>query len=906
MNDCRFILGGASLATLALCSVTFAQECNTTPPSGAILQNDDGICALGEGGSATDPNAGCLVDWSAVQDAGILTESGLSISGIVGTGLDVGDEDWYAITADTGGFITFDIQQNNVTAGDIPDTGYYFGVYQALTPGDCAGGLDNGAFGGGVYYVPACGTYVFGDNVSVGAGTYLIRTGSTSGPGGEPANDCTTSYLITVTWNALNDACGDPASGSCIEANGTPGCADAACCDIVCEADSICCDSGWDEACATNAVDLCGYFVYECNSTGASPANDCAADAQTVALSEAGIEVAFDTTNAETDGPPQPECGSAPQYSQLDKDVWFLVTPAVDGFVNAVTCGYNDDSVPANWDTKIAAYGPYASFPGDFDGDQLEAAFILCNEDGCDDGTYTSDLSFEVTGGNSYLVRIGGWNGENGTGTCYFSIIEGACGPDSAVVVGDNIVNNTAAIVGALEFGDTTCDLNDGTTAIGNPVFYSFSVTEEDVYSFETCGQPGTAAFDTSLAILSGLTCDASAVVGCNGDACAQEDGNPWASQISELTLAVGDYTVVVGGWNGSQGETTLVISKGSGPDPCEGYTNTCDIPEEIGAVGTYGVTVADGCSDPVDYAGSCDFGDFGDEAVYNPYFIRFTAPADAGYTFSLCGSLLDTRIALQGNCDPVTVLACNDDFCGLQSETNWNMTAGETLIIAIGGYSAGDFGDATLTITDDLGPDPCEGYTNDCTSPEEIFGFGDYAFDTTCAFDLGGRDWDATPCDFGFDSSIAYNTYYFAFEATADGAHTFSTCGQAAFDTRIFVATSCDAGSTIGCNDDGTDPEGNPCSGFTSSLEVELTAGLSYIVGVGGYGTADAGTGLLTVTGPEEPECPADLNGDGIVNGADLTILLGDWGGSAADLNGDGTVDGADLTVLLGSWGDC
>ncbi|MEY3026245.1 MAG: Dockerin type domain [Planctomycetota bacterium] len=50
----------------------------------------------------------------------------------------------------------------------------------------------------------------------------------------------------------------------------------------------------------------------------------------------------------------------------------------------------------------------------------------------------------------------------------------------------------------------------------------------------------------------------------------------------------------------------------------------------------------------------------------------------------------------------------------------------------------------------------------------------------------------------------------------------------------------------------------------------------------------------------------PADLNGDGIVNSADLTILLNQWGtsGSSADLNGDGTVGSADLSILLSSWG--
>lgn len=55
---------------------------------------------------------------------------------------------------------------------------------------------------------------------------------------------------------------------------------------------------------------------------------------------------------------------------------------------------------------------------------------------------------------------------------------------------------------------------------------------------------------------------------------------------------------------------------------------------------------------------------------------------------------------------------------------------------------------------------------------------------------------------------------------------------------------------------------------------------------------------------------CPADLDGDGIVAGADLTQILGAWGPAAvddpADLDRSGAVDGADLTVVLGSWGAC
>jgi len=56
----------------------------------------------------------------------------------------------------------------------------------------------------------------------------------------------------------------------------------------------------------------------------------------------------------------------------------------------------------------------------------------------------------------------------------------------------------------------------------------------------------------------------------------------------------------------------------------------------------------------------------------------------------------------------------------------------------------------------------------------------------------------------------------------------------------------------------------------------------------------------------PAQP-CPTDFNGDGATDGADLGVLLGNWGGGGAtDFNADGVTDGADLGVLLGAWGPC
>jgi formylglycine-generating enzyme required for sulfatase activity len=56
-----------------------------------------------------------------------------------------------------------------------------------------------------------------------------------------------------------------------------------------------------------------------------------------------------------------------------------------------------------------------------------------------------------------------------------------------------------------------------------------------------------------------------------------------------------------------------------------------------------------------------------------------------------------------------------------------------------------------------------------------------------------------------------------------------------------------------------------------------------------------------------EQASCIADLNADRVVDGTDLGVLLGQWGGpGTADLNADGFVDGADLGVLLSGWGSC
>jgi hypothetical protein len=56
----------------------------------------------------------------------------------------------------------------------------------------------------------------------------------------------------------------------------------------------------------------------------------------------------------------------------------------------------------------------------------------------------------------------------------------------------------------------------------------------------------------------------------------------------------------------------------------------------------------------------------------------------------------------------------------------------------------------------------------------------------------------------------------------------------------------------------------------------------------------------------PEVVSTPGDLNGDGTVNGADLSTLLSAWGTSdpTADIDSNGVVGGSDLAIMLSNWG--
>ena len=110
---------------------------------------------------------------------------------------------------------------------------------------------------------------------------------------------------------------------------------------------------------------------------------------------------------------------------------------------------------------------------------------------------------------------------------------------------------------------------------------------------------------------------------------------------------------------------------------------------------------------------------------------------------------------------------------------------------------------------------------------------------------------------------------------------------------------------------------DGNPATSVVVTSPTSLTAitppGL-----VEGSVSVDVTTLGRTISRPnaftyEAPPCPADLNGDGVVNSLDMVILLNAFGNCPAspascpaDLNGDGVVNALDVIILSNAYGDC
>ena len=113
-------------------------------------------------------------------------------------------------------------------------------------------------------------------------------------------------------------------------------------------------------------------------------------------------------------------------------------------------------------------------------------------------------------------------------------------------------------------------------------------------------------------------------------------------------------------------------------------------------------------------------------------------------------------------------------------------------------------------------------------------------------------------------------------------------------------------SGSRILAN---TSPDGGGVYNIGTSLQIEDSLICGNTVGqVEGDLYVDLGGNTISDSGPCI-EIPGDFDGNNVVDGADLAVILGSWGpctsaDCVADLDDNGTVDGGDLALVLANWG--
>ena len=262
----------------------------------------------------------------------------------------------------------------------------------------------------------------------------------------------------------------------------------------------------------------------------------------------------------------------------------------------------------------------------------------------------------------------------------------------------------------------------------------------------------------------------------------------------------------------------------------------------------------SDNCATPMPIAGAGPFafdtslmttGAEGQAEAICLFFAQTGIASDAwwawtsGFTgtaiVSLCGSTGDTKVAIYAGsgCPAGAAVACNDDFCGLQSQLTFPATNGSVYTVQVGKYpTTASIPVGNFNIT--LQPPPAG--NNACAGATAIAGPGPHAFNTVGATTDG-------PSNCGVFS----NDVWFNWTAGATSNFQVSFCaGGVTYDSEVAVydTVAC-VGANLACTDDA-------CA-LQSQLTFAATTGSVYKIQVGGYNGA-TGSGTFTIAPPPPP----------------------------------------------------
>ncbi len=289
-------------------------------------------------------------------------------------------------------------------------------------------------------------------------------------------------------------------------------------------------------------------------------------------------------------------CGSGSSGNVAQgPDVWFSFNPSCDGSAIFDTFG-------SGFDTVLSVHSACSTIFG--------SNTITCN----DDHTFSAPnnraslVTFNFTGGESYLIRVAGYNGAKGQFTLRnlisYGVTNDQCSNAITVGQGTATFNSCAATDSSLATSECGLPRKD--------VWYRYISPSNGVITINTCG----SSFDTVLAVYTGTqqACPASplALVACNDDSVDVCEAGLSRKSFVQFSAPAGDsYMIRVGGFNGESGPGQMTITHTPGCDDID-FNNNTVFPEDQDVIDYFNVLAGGACS-----TGNCDDIDYNNNGVF-------------------------------------------------------------------------------------------------------------------------------------------------------------------------------------------------------------------------------------------------------------------------------------------------
>jgi len=505
-----------------------------------------------------------------------------------------------------------------------------------------------------------------------------------------------------------------------------------------------------------------------------------------------------------------------------------------------------------------------------------------------------------------------------------------------------------------------TC--SSGSDLFDNDVWFKFQAAANGVLSVSSCG---ASSYDNKLAVYDAGTSIATydyntlptSLVGCNDDGAGGTcymtgTTTPFASALS-VSVNVGHWYLVRNGsfTSGDTGNGSLTFTL---PAPCALPAPTSSESEACGAATNEGCNDAGGTNptEPISLGSTIGGTFWADADTRDTDWYTLTLAADTEVTLNLYSASFGSAFLVTGDC--TTVIAATTPGCPATDTVC--APAGTYFVVVLTDAFTGNpcgngvFNQYRINVTgvptvcppstdicDNSGPDTTtQSNSPDLTIGGVACGGAGITVANSFARSFPGLDGGELRCvEFGYDNSGSPVAASLIVYRDTDGGAPGAPGGDlveiarrdlvpltgfglvtARFEEPICldgntqnivvvldIAASTSGFAVYAANELGsTAPTyilsaGCGINAFTDVASIGF-ANLQWVVTLNGDYSACGGGGT---------PCPADFNGSGTVDAADLATLLNGWGASGAtDLDGNGITDAADLASVLNAWGGC